>query len=186
MEHQVRQVPKPPYTDLVMKYVTSADSILDVGCGEGYIATVLQRKFPKAKVVGCDLSLESLIVASHISKLNDAPAQFDYCDIAGAVPYTDKSFDTVISTATLMMMPERDALNAFNNMKRLAKKQIILAELHIPNFGEKETNYNGVFGRYGRDYRKFLFGLNITNIEPIVGWPGSTYVIDGSVINIIL
>jgi SAM-dependent methyltransferase len=51
-------------TNIVKKFAGArADSILDFGCGVGLGISPLREMFPKARIVGCDPSLESLALA---------------------------------------------------------------------------------------------------------------------------
>jgi ubiquinone/menaquinone biosynthesis C-methylase UbiE len=50
--------------------------ILDLGCGTGSIALLLQEKFPDAQVIGLDLSPYMLVVAEHRADQRNLPIQW--------------------------------------------------------------------------------------------------------------
>ena len=49
--------------ELARQLVGSVDSVLDFGCGVGRSMPHLRAIFPKAGIVGCDPSVESLAIA---------------------------------------------------------------------------------------------------------------------------
>lgn len=68
-------------------------TILDAGCGEGYLSRILAQN--GAIVTGVDSS-ESLIQAARTQNLDDAiPATFDIASV-DELPYADATFDLVI------------------------------------------------------------------------------------------
>lgn len=80
--------------------------ILDLGCGTGYTAALLRRRYPRAGLVGLDLALPMVHTARR--RLRPAlpfgfgrrPAQFINAD-AEALPLADRSVDLVCSNLTL-------------------------------------------------------------------------------------
>lgn len=180
----MEQVPNASYTELVLEEIDfTPESVLDVGCGSLGINTLVKKNFPDAKVVACDLSIEQLTLAMRLAKELKLDIDYQYVDMGGVFPYPDKSFDIVIATAVLMMVPERTALNAINNMKRVAKKKIIIAELHGDHMGDCEIAFGTTDSRYARDYTKYFLNKEL-KIKEVIGWPGDAYHKNGSVISI--
>jgi SAM-dependent methyltransferase len=70
--------------------------ILDFGCGEGRYLSVLQRHFPEAQLVGCDVSKVAL---GHAQR-NWPRAEFTLMT-DGLVPAPDGSFDLILSVEVL-------------------------------------------------------------------------------------
>ena len=145
-------------------------SLLDFGCGYGLIELkALRRKFPKAKLAGFDwiLTERSYGLAEGL----DVDLQkLDWN--AGRLPYKDKSMDVCLSGATMICMPHVET--AVKEMKRIAKKYIVLVELQgeYKDFttGESVPSYNTT--RIMRDYKK-LFGLKFKTFDiPKEVWPG--------------
>ncbi|MFO7657207.1 MAG: class I SAM-dependent methyltransferase [Bacteroidales bacterium] len=96
----------------ILKYIENdTGTILDVGCGKGYMLNILHTK--GYRVTGADVF--------------DKPAGFNFDYVksnAENLPFEDKSFDIVISTHTLEHI--LNIKNAVNEMKRVARRLIII------------------------------------------------------------
>lgn len=93
------------------KYIHDANTILDVGCGNGYwLNTIIN---PNLKKIGCDITNRLI---------------FDGIDyIKGEVenlPFDDDSIDIVTCHHTLEHIPLLE--KAISELKRVAKKQVII------------------------------------------------------------
>lgn len=144
----------PIYREQLMEELKKLDfkSVLDCGCGDRWLE---REVLEKAEYYGFDSEL----------------------DFNGDLPYSDKSFDLVITCAVLCTM--KDITKAVENMKRIARKYIVLCELQGDykdyTTGESLPNYNTT--RIMRDYPK-LFGLKFKKFDipkdvwPGVGWDG--------------
>lgn len=90
------------------------NSILDAGCGKGYLLNLLAGKFPSAKLYGLDF-------------VDANPGEKKYKFVNGEVsdlPFGDKSIDLVICAHTIehIINPEK----AVAELKRVARKKLIL------------------------------------------------------------
>jgi SAM-dependent methyltransferase len=87
---------KPVVEDMIRHYgLTNASSVLDVGCGKGFMLHDFKEALPGLRVAGIDISdycIENAMpdMAPFMRKAS--------CD---ALPYPDRSFDLVISIATI-------------------------------------------------------------------------------------
>lgn len=106
------------------------DCILDLGCGEGRHTLGTQLYFPKAYVIGADLSLNDLQVArkKHKSFTVDANRKFKdlddknflySCADAYNLPFADNTFDHIICSEVLEHL-DLDQ-QALNEMARVLK-----------------------------------------------------------------
>ena len=77
--------------------------ILDVGAGTGYCTSLLQKKYPKARVLALDIAQPMLVYARHkASWWARLRNKTDYlCADAEALPLADNSVDMVFSNLTL-------------------------------------------------------------------------------------
>ena len=92
----------------------TAVAVLDVGCGDGFLAALLARRVPG--VVGIDIDAPVLRRAR--DRFPDAPVTWCHGD-ALTHPFEPGSFDAVVSNATLHHLPEvRAALRRLSQLVR--------------------------------------------------------------------
>lgn len=98
-------------------------SILDVGCGGGLFTRRLAKKYPKAKVVGIDISKEAIEFANQFkcSNLEFAVAELNY---------PAKSFDIITSTLVCHHMTDEGIVLFLKKAYQVARQGIILNDLH--------------------------------------------------------
>lgn len=81
-------------------------NVLDVGCGTGMSTVTLQKRFPKARVVGVDSSENMLTSARE----KHPELEFSQFDAGGDVGAIQERFDIVFSNACLQWIPDHQAL----------------------------------------------------------------------------
>ncbi len=90
--------------------ITSAKSILDIGCGTGYdlkqIAKLTQKRM---RLVGIDTSRKK-IEAAHIATKNDAYFSFFIRDVSSGLLFKNGEFDVVYSKNLLECIPNKETL----------------------------------------------------------------------------
>jgi SAM-dependent methyltransferase len=92
----------------------SAQSVLDVGCGGGFLLNQVRQHLPHVSLVGLDVT--------------NLPGNQDFVKfvngLAAAIPFQDKSFDIVVCTHTLehLFSPGR----CIAELIRVARQQIII------------------------------------------------------------
>ena len=105
-ESYASSAPKLSETDYPSKYIwglmrdVAGLNILDLGCGDGRLCSSLVRK--GASVVGVDGSQELLGRA----KESDPGIDYLQYDLAEGIPALSQKFDIVVSTMTVMDIPE--------------------------------------------------------------------------------
>lgn len=100
--------------------LTSDSSVLDVGCAKGFMLSDFVHLIPGIKVAGIDISSYALreapIEVKHFLKLGNAKD----------LPYTDKSFDLVISINTVHNLKLKECKRAIAEIERVKKRHAFL------------------------------------------------------------
>lgn len=109
------------YVELVLRYAPTASRILDLGCGTGISARLLNQA--GYDVVGTDIS--SLFL-NEAKNWENEKLRYQVCDVM-ELPYKDDSFDVICSNELIEHLP--DVQTALNEMVRVVRKdgKIILS-----------------------------------------------------------
>ena len=109
---------------LVDRYELKPDaSILDVGCGKGYLLYELKQLLPDAEIVGFDMSLHGL--ADSKEEIRDNLFRYRAQD---EYPWGDNHFDLVISLGTLHNLRLFELQTALREIERVGKNGYIMLE----------------------------------------------------------
>ncbi len=100
----------------------SAESILDVGCGQGLPMQMIKMRMRVKKSVGVDL-FEPYLKECKRKKIHHEYVESDIRKL----PFKDKSFDVVIALQVLEHLPKKDSWKVLEKMEKIARKQIIVA-----------------------------------------------------------
>jgi len=97
-------------------------SILDVGCGKGFLLYEFTQVLPGARVAGIDISEYAIANAKEEVK------PYVQCGDAVALPFADRSFDFVVSVTTLHNLYIYDLWQALREIERVGRgpKHIII------------------------------------------------------------
>jgi ubiquinone/menaquinone biosynthesis C-methylase UbiE len=100
-------------------------SILDVGCGKGFLLYELKQLLPEARICGFDISKYAISNAKEevCNSLFIHPAQDPY-------PFADKEFDLVISLTTLHNLLMHDLKSALQEVERVANNKYLAVEAY--------------------------------------------------------
>lgn len=107
----------PVVEDIINHYgLTNESSILDVGCGKGFMLHDFKKALPKCIVSGIDISQYCLD-----KSMKDVKPLLKYgsCD---SLPYDDNSFDLVISIATIHNLDLEGVKKSLKEIMRVTKK----------------------------------------------------------------
>ncbi len=114
----VRALFEPRAEDLAELVPDAASaSVLDVGCGNGFLTYYLASCF--GRVVGVDNSP---------AMLGANPCEHRVCATAQALPFDDLSFDLVVASHLLHHLEEDDRREGVREMARIARTALILYE----------------------------------------------------------
>lgn len=112
-------------TSLVFSF--SPQNLLDVGCGEGFLAEHIMKKRPEIKITGLDISQQALKKA----KKRVSSVTFKKASIL-KLPFSDNSFDIVLCLEVLEHL--KDPLEAIKELSRVTKECCILSVPNEPLF----------------------------------------------------
>ena len=91
-----------------------ATRIVDLGTGTGTLSRAMLRRWPSVRVTGIDLSDEMIRATGRHAEAELAPAQLDRLELrqaaADRLPFDDRSFDAVVSSFVLQLVPNRQAV----------------------------------------------------------------------------
>lgn len=122
---------EPVARELIRQYgLKDGASILDVGCGKGYLLFELKKILPNSRIVGIDISQYALDNAKEEVKgcLKLSRAQDKY-------PFGEREFDLVFSNTTLHNLSIADLKIALEEIERVGKDKFIIVESYC---NEKE------------------------------------------------
>ena len=103
---------------MIAHYSLEGDArILDIGCGKGYLLYEFKKLLPNSKVCGIDISKYAIDNAHPEIKENLINGN------ANDLPFSDNSFDLVISNTTLHNLKIYDLVTSLNEINRVMKKK---------------------------------------------------------------
>jgi ubiquinone/menaquinone biosynthesis C-methylase UbiE len=100
-------------------------TILDIGCGTGYITDIINRSM-NANIICCDMNSNCISFAKTQFHLETIIA-----DISN-LPFKNSSFDMVLAIEIIEHLPDLES--AINEMKRVTKKNVIITVPNDPYF----------------------------------------------------
>jgi ubiquinone/menaquinone biosynthesis C-methylase UbiE len=103
----------------------AGSSVLDVGCGKGFLLYEMLKLQPGLKVAGFDISRHGLANAHPAVK----PYLFDY-RAQDAYPYGDGQFDLVISLGTLHNLRLYELQTALREIERVGRASYVMVEAY--------------------------------------------------------
>lgn len=115
--------------------ITSKSSVLDVGCGKGFMIHDLSALIPGITVKGVDISEYG--IANTIDDMKQ------YVQVANAkkLPFPDKSFDVVISINTIHNLIREECGQALREIERVGRGKSFITVDAYRNDEEKELMY---------------------------------------------
>jgi ubiquinone/menaquinone biosynthesis C-methylase UbiE len=104
---------------------TNPKTILDVGCGTGYLTNIIQNTID-ADIVCCDWDLTRLSFAKKWFNLETILADINY------LPFKTSSFDMVIAMEIIEHIPNKG--DALSEIGRVSEKNVIITVPNDPLF----------------------------------------------------
>ena len=106
--------------------------VLDLGCGTGTLALMVKRAYPSAEVLGLDADLEALELARTKIAKTGIEVRLDQ-GLASALPYTNDSFDRVLSSLFFHHLSSELKEEAMREVVRVLRPG---GEFHIADWGK--------------------------------------------------
>ena len=118
--------------------LTRDSSILDVGCGKGFMLHDFAQLIPGIAVRGIDIS------AYAIANTLEDMKPFVQVGNAKSLPFADKSFDVVISINTIHNLPLEECKQALREIQRVARNGafIMVDAFRTPEEKERMDAWN--------------------------------------------
>ena len=124
-------------------HTDSTSTILDAGCGDGWLAGLLSEQFPSAKIHACDAG-EPLITTA---KQTYPQVQFSVCDLNQPLPYENNMFD--VACASMVLHDVSDEAATLTNIAHTLKPNgTLYASIVNPYYGYPVGEWKrGIVGR---------------------------------------
>ncbi len=112
--------------------LTSSSSVLDVGCGKGFMLHDMTELIPGITVKGMDIAEYAIEHAIEDMK--------PYVQVANAkdIPFADNSFDAVISINTVHNLEREECMQALQEIERVSRGKSFITVDAYRNDEEKE------------------------------------------------
>jgi ubiquinone/menaquinone biosynthesis C-methylase UbiE len=105
--------------------------VLDVGCGTGTLTVMVKESAPTALVTGIDGDPDVLVRARRKAEKSNLPVRWDH-GMAYDLPYSDHTFDVILSSLVIHHLTTPDKLRAFREIRRVLKPK---GRFHMVDFG---------------------------------------------------
>lgn len=115
--------------------IRSGHRVLDLGCGTGTLTLLIKSTCPEAEVTGLDGDKQVLEIARRKAARAGLSLRLDH-GMASALPYTDNSFDRVLSSLLFHHLTSKDKLLALREVVRVLRPG---GELHIADWGKPQN-----------------------------------------------
>jgi ubiquinone/menaquinone biosynthesis C-methylase UbiE len=119
--------------------IESGHRLLEIGCGPGGLVLRAQRMHPDAEVVGLDPDPLALARARRKAEHAGLPVRFDQGK-AGELPYSDESFDRVLSSFMFHHLDDDEKRRALAEVRRVLRPG---GQLHLVDVA---GHHHGRFG----------------------------------------
>lgn len=101
-------------------HLGTTDCILDIGTGPGHLLLAMRKAVPSATLVGVDISSSMVTQAQrYLEKCKHTDRIYVQVADAKALPFTDRSFDCVVSTGSFHHW--KDQIHALSETHRVLK-----------------------------------------------------------------
>lgn len=98
------------YRSVIRRIPEGKIRILDIGCGDGYLACKIAAKRPDSQVIGIESELKGVLIARQFAAMDSlSNVIFDQNEKEG-LPFEESSFDVVVMTDVIEHLPDPVAM----------------------------------------------------------------------------
>ena len=115
--------------------LSSESSLLDIGCGKGFMLYDISKQIPGISIRGIDVSEYAIT-----NSIKDIQSDLQVAD-ARILPFEDNSFDVVISINTIHNLEIEDLALALDEIERVSKGKSFITVDAYNSVEEKERMY---------------------------------------------
>lgn len=116
--------------------IRPGERALDLGCGTGTLAVLLKKAQPQAIVVGLDVDTQILAIARRKATATGVEIVWDH-GMAYNLPYSDSSFDVVLTSLMLHHLTHEDKIRALEEIYRILRPG---GRFHAADFGKPQNS----------------------------------------------
>jgi ubiquinone/menaquinone biosynthesis C-methylase UbiE len=138
--------------------LNSNSSILDIGCGKGFMLYEIKKKLPNIKIKGIDISKYA------INNAKEEVKKYLQIGNASKLEFDDNSFDLITSIVTLHNLNYDDCAKSLQEINRVSKKDSFITVDAYSNSEEKvlmeEWNLTALTVMHVDEWKKFFIKNN--------------------------
>lgn len=141
-----------PHRQMIIDVLRSISfqSVLELGCASGPNLYRISKDFPGVKIGGIDINTDAIETARSLM-----PQGVFQVDSVENVFFSDKSVDVVLCDAALIYVGPIRIHKVMNELRRIARNDIILVEFHSGNIFERLGIW-WASGYFSYNYKKLL------------------------------
>ncbi len=141
--------------DFIRYYkLDNSSSILDIGCAKGFMLYEFQKKLPKAKLAGIDISAYAI---------KNSKSEISSCLKVGnakKLNFSTSSFDLVIAINTIHNLEEKECGKSLQEIQRVSKKySYVVLDAYSNDIEKKKMlnwNLTGKTIKHVKDWKIFF------------------------------
>jgi SAM-dependent methyltransferase len=107
------------YSSVLKRIPIASRNVLDIGCGDGFLACSIAKAFPGARVTGIDSEEQGIRFAKLKAKEKGLTNVEFSQNLSAGLPYPNGSFDVVIMTDVIEHLP--DAIAMLKEIRRITQ-----------------------------------------------------------------
>ncbi len=148
---------------LISKFVKNNDSVLDIGCGQGGLCEILNKKFKKIKYTGVDFNKQMIDLA----RSNFSNGKFYWFTKKDYYRFFKKKFDVVIIFGILHLNPNWDRI--LLNASKVSKRVILFDHrIELKTINKKNLYLDLDFEKRDKKFRINYFLLKKNYLENFI------------------